>query len=92
MSKPDTQAPLQSAGGNQKLLLLSSVVAALGSFLFGFDTAVISGTTDALRHAFGLNENLLGFTVSSALIGTMIGSLFVGRPVDWWGAANYSGF
>jgi sugar porter (SP) family MFS transporter len=85
MSKPDNQAPLQSAGGNQKLLLLSSVVAALGSFLFGFDTAVISGTTDALRHAFGLNENLLGFTVSSALIGTMVGSLFVGRPVDWWG-------
>ena len=60
-------------------------MAALGSLLFGFDTAVISGTTDALRHVFTLNDNLLGFTVSSALLGTMVGSLLVGRPADWWG-------
>jgi sugar porter (SP) family MFS transporter len=65
--------------------VLSAVVAALGSLLFGFDTAVISGTTEALRHVFGLNDNLLGFTVSSALLGTMVGSLLVGRPADWWG-------
>ena len=39
------------------LLFLSAVVAALGSLLFGFDTAVISGTTEALRHAFALNDN-----------------------------------
>ena len=71
-----------SGGG---LLLLSAIVAALGSLLFGFDTAVISGTTDALRHAFALNDNLLGFTVSSALIGTMFGALGAGRPADWWG-------
>lgn len=71
--------------GYNRLLLLSAVVAALGSFLFGFDTAVISGTTDALRRVFGLNDNLLGFTVSSALLGTMAGSLFAGRPADWWG-------
>jgi sugar porter (SP) family MFS transporter len=67
------------------LLLLSAVVAALGSLLFGFDTAVISGTTEALRQAFGLNDNLLGFTVSSALLGTMAGALSAGRPADWWG-------
>ena len=67
------------------LLLLSAVVAALGSLLFGFDTAVISGTTEALRQAFALNDNLLGFTVSSALIGTMVGALGAGRPADWWG-------
>ena len=76
-----TSSP-HSGGG---LLLLSAVVAALGSLLFGFDTAVISGTTDALRQAFALNENLLGFTVSSALIGTMFGALGAGRPADWWG-------
>lgn len=62
------------------LLLLSAVVAALGSLLFGFDTAVISGTTEALRRVFALNENLLGFTVSSALIGTMVGALGAGPP------------
>lgn len=68
-----------------ELLLLSAVVAALGSLLFGFDTAVISGTTEALRQVFALNDNLLGFTVSSALIGTMVGALGAGRPADWWG-------
>jgi MFS transporter, SP family, xylose:H+ symportor len=71
--------------GGSGMLITSAVVAALGSLLFGFDTAVISGTTEALRHVFALNDNLLGFTVSSALIGTMVGSLLVGRPADWWG-------
>jgi sugar porter (SP) family MFS transporter len=66
-------------------LWLSAAVAALGSLLFGFDTAVISGTTEALRQAFGLGDNSLGFTVSSALFGTMLGALVAGRPADWWG-------
>ena len=65
--------------------MLSATVAALGSLLFGFDTAVISGTTEDLRRAFALNNNLLGFTVSIALIGTMVGALTAGRPADWWG-------
>ncbi len=67
------------------MLLLSAAIAALGSLLFGFDTAVISGTTEALRHTFALNDNLLGFTVSSALLGTMLGALIAGRPADWFG-------
>jgi SP family xylose:H+ symportor-like MFS transporter len=67
------------------MLMVSAIIAALGSFLFGFDTAVISGTTEALRSVYSLNDNLLGFTVSSALIGTLFGSLLVGRPSDWWG-------
>ncbi len=67
------------------VLLLSAIVAALGSLLFGFDTAVISGTTEALRSVFALNDNLLGLTVSSALFGTMLGALTAGRPADWWG-------
>src|SRR5512140_2213622 len=72
-------------GGGGGMLLISAIVAALGSLLFGFDTAVISGTTEALRQVYELNDNLLGFTVSSALLGTMVGSLMVGRPADWWG-------
>jgi sugar porter (SP) family MFS transporter len=71
--------------GTSAMLLVSVTVAALGSFLFGFDTAVISGTTEALRQVYSLSDNLLGFTVSSALIGTMVGALAVGRPADWWG-------
>src|ERR1039457_6974304 len=72
-------------GGGGGILVISAIVAALGSLLFGFDTAVISGTTEALRQGYTLNDNLLGFTVSSALLGTMVGSLLVGRPADWWG-------
>ncbi len=62
-----------------------AVVAALGGLLFGFDTAVISGTTDALKAAFGLDSFWLGFTVAVALIGTVVGSLAIGRPADVYG-------
>jgi len=66
-------------------LLKSAGVAALGSLLFGFDTAVISGTTDALRLRFGLSEGELGFTVASALIGTILGSVASGGPAERYG-------
>jgi len=58
------------------------IVAAIGGLLFGFDTAVISGTTEWLKKEYELTDFLLGFTVASALIGTIIGSIAVGRPAD----------
>lgn len=63
-------------------LLQSAGVASLGSFLFGFDTAVISGATEALRGHYALDSQQLGFTVASALIGTIVGSLAVGGPLE----------
>jgi len=66
-------------------LYTSTIVAALGGLLFGFDTAVISGTTTALQEYFGLSEAMLGFTVVTALIGTVLGSIAVSRPADIWG-------
>jgi SP family xylose:H+ symportor-like MFS transporter len=66
-------------------LLWSAAVAALGGFLFGFDTAVISGATDALRLRFTLGSNQLGFTVASALIGTIFGSIGAGTPSERYG-------
>jgi len=66
-----------------KLNLLGTVIiAALGGLLFGFDTAVISGTTDWLKKEFSLNDFQLGFTVASALIGTIIGAIAIGKPSD----------
>src|SRR5690606_37196585 len=59
---------------------------ALGGFLFGFDTAVISGTTEALEEVFQLTSGELGFTVASALIGTIVGSIAVGRPGETLGS------
>lgn len=61
-------------------LIRSLIVGALGGLLFGFDTAVISGTTDALRTLFHLSPAQLGFTVSAALWGTVVGALFAGIP------------
>jgi SP family xylose:H+ symportor-like MFS transporter len=66
-------------------LVASTLIAALGGLLFGFDTAVISGTTEALRSVYDLTGFTLGFTVASALIGTILGSLVVGRPADAFG-------
>jgi MFS family permease len=66
-------------------LLRSALVAALGGLLFGFDTAVISGATKALTDTFGLSPAMLGFTVSSALWGTVLGSILAGYPSDRYG-------
>ena len=60
------------------LLVKSIIVGALGGLLFGFDTAVIAGTTHQLTHVFGLSPKELGFTVSIALVGTIVGALFAG--------------
>ena len=74
--------------GNVKLnsyLLKSTIVAALGGLLFGFDTAVIAGATHALTETFHLSPAALGMTVASALWGTIIGSMFAGIPGDRFG-------
>ena len=68
-----------------KNLLFATVVSALGSFLFGFDTAVISGTTKFITDYFNLTDATLGVTVSMALWGTVLGAIIVGKPGDIWG-------
>ncbi|GAB3299896.1 sugar porter family MFS transporter [Parasphingorhabdus pacifica] len=69
------------------LALRSAVIAALGGLLFGFDTAVISGTTDALQQVFSLSAAGLGFTVATALLGTIVGAAATGiwKPADLFG-------
>jgi len=57
------------------VLLNSTATASLGGLLFGFDTAVISGTTHALTVTYHLTPALLGITVASALWGTVLGAL-----------------
>lgn len=69
-----------SAARLNPYLLRAIVVGALGGLLFGFDTAVIAGTTGALRTLFVLSPSQLSFTVSAALWGTVIGALFAGIP------------
>lgn len=66
-------------------LIKSTVVAALGGLLFGFDTAVISGTTAALTQAYLLTPRLLGATVAAAIVGTVFGAMLAGFPGDKFG-------
>lgn len=78
------QALQHPASGN-KLVIRSAVIAALGGLLFGFDTAVISGAERSIQQLFQLDGFWHGFTVAVALIGTVIGALFGGKPADRYG-------
>jgi hypothetical protein len=62
---------------NTNIVFRSAIVAALGGFLFGFDTAVISGVEKSIQQLWVLDDFGHGFTIASALIGTVIGSLIL---------------
>jgi MFS transporter, SP family, arabinose:H+ symporter len=66
-------------------VLFWSIIVALGGFLFGFDTAVISGVEEQIQKLFQLTPFWHGFTISSALFGTVIGALVAGQPADKFG-------
>ena len=70
---------------NLGYLVFLSVVAALGGFLFGYDTAVISGTIAQVTEQFGLDALQQGWYVGCALIGSIIGVLFAGILIDKFG-------
>ena len=66
-------------------LALVCLVASLGGLLFGFDTAVISGTVEVVRQQFGLTEILEGWFISSALVGCLAGAAVAGVLGDRFG-------
>ncbi|PZE57491.1 sugar porter family MFS transporter [Curtobacterium flaccumfaciens pv. flaccumfaciens] len=64
---------------------LFAIAAAVGGFLFGFDSSVINGAVDAIKGEFNLSDAASGFAVASALIGCAFGAYFAGRLADRYG-------
>lgn len=80
-------APQSGAqGAKPGAALRAAVAASLAGLLFGFDTAVISGVTEPLRQHFALSAAGLGFAVSAALWGTLVGAVAAGRLGDSLGS------
>lgn len=70
---------------SNRYVFFVSITAALGGFLFGFDTAVISGAERDIQEVWQLSDWMHGLAIASALYGTVIGALFGGIPADKWG-------
>jgi SP family arabinose:H+ symporter-like MFS transporter len=79
------QAGNEAENYNTSFILLVSIVAALGGLLFGFDTAIISGTIPYIKSYFNLNEYDLGWAVSCILTGCVAGALFAGTLAEIFG-------
>jgi SP family arabinose:H+ symporter-like MFS transporter len=71
--------------GKKNYVLIISTIAALGGLLYGFDTAVISGTTPFIKPYFDLSDIGLGWAVSSLLVGCIVGVILAGKPNDVFG-------
>ncbi len=74
----------QPSGGHAAKVIAVTVAAAVGGFLFGFDSSVINGAVDSIQGNFGLGDFFTGFVVAIALLGCAVGAWFAGgtrRPV-----------
>ncbi|MCY1719384.1 sugar porter family MFS transporter [Prolixibacteraceae bacterium Z1-6] len=69
-------------------ILLYTFTAAIGGLLFGFDTAVINGALPFFSEHFALDGAMQGWSVSSGLIGCVIGAIFIGKPSDIFGSRS----
>jgi sugar porter (SP) family MFS transporter len=77
--------PVTPQKNNMAYVIFLSVVAAIGGFLFGFDTAVISGTIGQVSAQFKLNSLEQGWYVGCALLGSIIGVSMAGALSDFYG-------
>ncbi|GKW49875.1 MFS transporter [Halomonas sp. NCCP-2165] len=77
--------PGHASLGQSTYIFIVCCIAAIGGFLFGFDSGVINGTVDGLQSAFGSDSAGTGFNVASMLLGCAIGAFFAGRLADRFG-------
>lgn len=77
--------PASEGESNIVHVTMIAAAAAMGGFLFGYDSAVINGAVSAIQERFGVGEAVLGFTVASALLGCVVGAAFAGSLADRFG-------
>jgi len=80
-----TSTAAANPAGDTRFIVLISLVATIGGFLFGFDSGVINGTVDGLQAAFHSDSVGTGFNVASMLLGCAVGAFFAGRLADHYG-------
>lgn len=82
LQTPGTAPTVQATTATSSYVVALSSVAAIGGFLFGFDSGVINGAVDALAHAFGTRAATTGFAVASVLLGCAVGAFVAGTIAD----------
>lgn len=83
MKKPDTKVKM-----NRSYTILISLIVALGGFLLGFDSAVISGAVKGITIYFEMTKSMVGFSVGCVIFGAMAGNLVAGPVADKFGRKN----
>lgn len=76
---------MSESSHNTGFIVLITLVATIGGFLFGFDSGVINGTVDGLKVAFKSTSVVTGFNVASMLLGCAVGAFLAGRMADMFG-------
>src|SRR5690625_2646528 len=84
MSSTDAAGAFRPGTGGASLthVTLIAAAAAMGGFLFGYDSSVINGAVDAIQGRFDVGPGTLGFTVASALLGCVLGAALTGQIAD----------
>jgi len=79
---------VNASQANMSFVILISIIATIGGFLFGYDSGVINGTVTGIQAAFNSSSMGTGFSVSSMLLGCAVGALIAGASADkfgrWW--------
>ena len=87
MAPPVDASPTAANAKLNRKVIAISIGAALGGFLFGFDSSVVNGAVDAIQKGFSLGSAVTGFAVASALLGCAVGdcakNLWANRRSTW---------
>lgn len=75
-------------GDHQFFLGMTALVAALGGFLFGYDTGIISGALEFIQHSFVMDTFTQELVVSSVVLGALLGAISSGRLADYYGSRH----